>query len=108
MADSINTQAAVPLQPLKPNATIGAANKQDSATDLKARAKAEEFEAFFISQMFKNMSSGLETDKTFGGGESEKIYKSMLNDEYAKSMSSQGGIGIADMVYREILALQEV
>jgi len=53
------------------------------------------------------MSSGLETDETFGGGQSEKIFKSMLNDEYAKSMSRQGGIGIADMVYREILALQE-
>ncbi|MEH6477763.1 MAG: rod-binding protein [Sneathiella sp.] len=79
----------------------------NSAKDLAARASAEDFEAFFLSQMMNNMSSGLETDETFGGGQSEKIFKSMLNDEYSKSMSRQGGIGIADMVYREILALQE-
>ncbi len=76
--------------------------------DQKAKETAVEFEAFFLSQMLNNMTSGLQTDKTFGGGEAEKIFKDMLNDEYAKSMSRQGGIGIADMVYREILALQEV
>ena len=76
--------------------------------DQKAKETAVEFEAFFLSQMLNNMTSGLQTDTTFGGGESEKIFKDMLNDEYAKSMSRQGGIGIADMVYREILALQEI
>jgi len=98
---------------LNPTGTILATNavaqnKNTSVKDLAARATAEEFEAFFLSQMLNNMSAGLQTDETFGGGESEKIFKSMLHDEYAKSMSRQGGIGIADIVYREILALQEV
>ncbi len=44
----------------------------------------------------------------FGGGESEKMFRSMLNDEYARSMSRNNGIGIADAVYREMLAMQEV
>ncbi|GLQ07411.1 rod-binding protein [Sneathiella chinensis] len=73
-----------------------------------ASLAAQEFEAFFLSQFLNHMSAGIETDSTFGGGESEKIFRSMLNDEYAKSMSRQGGVGIADAVYREILALQEV
>ncbi|WP_169568897.1 rod-binding protein [Sneathiella limimaris] len=85
-----------------------ATGKTAKPVDLKAKQTAEEFEAFFISQMFNHMSSGLQPDKTFGGGESEKVFRSMLNDEYAKSMSRQGGVGIAEMVYREILALQEV
>lgn len=84
------------------------ANRPNQPVDLKAKQTAEEFEAFFLSQMLNNMTSGLQTDTTFGGGESEKIFRDMLNDEYAKSMSRQGGVGIADMVYREILALQEV
>ncbi len=74
----------------------------------KARAAAEEFEAFFLSQFLNSMSAGVETDGMFGGGESEKIFQSMMNDEYAKSMSRQGGVGIADAVYREMLALQEI
>ena len=92
------------------NSLSSTANSANSGKpiDLKAKETAVEFEAFFLSQMLNNMTSGLQTDKTFGGGEAEKIFKDMLNDEYAKSMSSQGGIGIADMVYREILALQEV
>ncbi|MBL4906928.1 MAG: rod-binding protein [Sneathiella sp.] len=74
----------------------------------KVRAAAEEFEAFFLSQFLNSMSAGVETNDTFGGGESEKIFRSMLNDEYSKSMSRQGGVGIADVVYREMLALQEI
>jgi Rod binding domain-containing protein len=90
------------------NALQSGAAKHGKPVDLKAKQTAEEFEAFFLSQMLNNMTSGLQTDTTFGGGESEKIFRSMMHDEYAKSMSRQGGIGIADMVYREILALQEV
>ncbi len=85
-----------------------ASKSENSPQHRKARAAAEEFEAFFLSQILNNMSAGIQTDETFGGGESEKIFRSMLNDEYASSMSRRGGIGIADSVYREILALQEI
>lgn len=101
MADLLNRSTNV-------NTLQATANNTNKPVDLKAKKTAEEFEAFFLSQMLSNMTSGLQTDETFGGGESEKIFSSMLHDEYAKSMSRQGGIGIADMVYREILALQEV
>lgn len=90
-----------------PSGTTALANSS-KPIDLKAKETAIEFESFFLSQMLNNMTSGLQTDETFGGGQAEKIFKDMLNDEYAKSMSRQGGIGIADMVYREILALQEM
>jgi peptidoglycan hydrolase FlgJ len=87
---------------------VQGANQPLNANQQRARETAEEFEAFFLSQVFSSMSAGLETDPTFGGGESEKIFRDMLNNEYSTSMSRQGGIGIADAVYREILALQEI
>ncbi len=74
----------------------------------KAREAADEFEAMFLTQVLNSMTSGLEIDGLFGGGPAEGIYRSMLNDEYAKSVSRQGGVGIADVVYKEMLALQEV
>jgi len=86
----------------------GTANGKSPMSVEKAKAAAEEFEAFFLSQFLNSMSSGLETDEMFGGGESEKLFKDMLNQEYAKSMSRQNGIGIADAVFREMLAMQEV
>jgi Rod binding domain-containing protein len=88
--------------------TGGAASGSGKMSVEKAREAAQEFEAFFLSQFLNSVSSGLETDEMFGGGESEKMFKSMLNDEYAKTMTRQNGIGIADAVFKEMLAMQEV
>lgn len=74
----------------------------------KAREAAQEFEAVFLSQMLSNMFAGIKTDKVFGGGHGEDAYRAMMIQEYGKSMSSAGGIGIADAVMREIIQLQEV
>ena len=38
------------------------------------------------------------------GGE---VYRSMLVKEYAGNIAKNGGVGIADQVYREILKMQE-
>ena len=71
------------------------------------REKAEEFESIFLSQMLAPMMETVETDSMFGGGNSEKIYKSMMVQEFGKSITQSGGIGIADKVYSELLKLQE-
>ena len=72
-----------------------------------ARKAAESFEAFFISQMLSDMFAGVETDPLFGGGHGETIFRSLMVDEYGKSLAKTGGIGIADNVMREIIRLQE-
>lgn len=71
------------------------------------RKTAQEFEAFFLSQMFEVMSAGVKTDGPMGGGQAEAKWRSFLNDEYGKTMSKGRGIGIADMVYNQIIKLQE-
>lgn len=73
-----------------------------------AREAAESFEAFFISQMLSNMFSGIETDSLFGGGQGETVFRSLMIDEYGKSVAASGGVGIADSVLREIIRLQEI
>lgn len=72
-----------------------------------ARKAAEEFEAFFVSQMLNHMFSGIETDPLFGGGQGETVFRSLMADEYAKAISRSGGIGLADSVMGEIIRLQE-
>ena len=80
-------------------------NVKDNA---EARKAAEEFESIFIQQFVEQMWSGVETDGEFGGGNGEKVFRSLLNEEYAKSIAAQGGLGLADNVYREIIKLQEI
>lgn len=63
----------------------------------------QEFEAQFLSQMLGHMFDGIKTNKMFGGGQGEDMYKSLMVDEYGKSIAKAGGIGIADQVVRSVM-----
>ena len=73
----------------------------------KTRAAAEDFEAVFLNSMFNHMFTGIDGEGPFGGGPGLGVWRSFLTDEYAKSFAKNGGIGIADHVYRTLLAQQE-
>ncbi len=77
-------------------------------TAAEARKAAEEFEAFFLAQFIDRMFEDLPTDGMFGGGHGEKVFRSLLSQEYGRVMARTGGVGIADSVYREILKQQEI
>ncbi len=95
------------LPPPLPAANTGTNNAGAAAVDGKAMAAARKFEAFFLTQMLEQMTAGIETDGPFGGGQSEKLYRSMLNQQYAEHLSAAGGIGLADTIYAELIKAQE-
>ena len=71
------------------------------------RKSAQEFETFFLSQMVGHMFEGIEVNSTFGGGQGESVYRSLMVQEYGRTLSKAGGVGIADMVGRELMRIQE-
>ncbi len=73
----------------------------------KTRAAVQDFEAFFISQMFEQMYATVPVNDTFGGGNAEKIFRSMMIDEYGKMTAKSGGIGLTDQMMAQILRQQE-
>ncbi len=73
----------------------------------KAREVSKQFEAFFIGQLMETMSQGLKSDGPMGGGEAEKTWRSMQNEEYGKIVARGRGFGIADAIYSQIMRLQE-
>jgi Rod binding domain-containing protein len=73
-----------------------------------AREAAEEFEAFFLSQVLNSMFKGFKSDGMFGGGHGEAVYRPLMMQEYAKLIAERGGIGLADAVMRELLITQEI
>lgn len=87
--------------PVPPNALRGAGPD-------KLRDVAQDFESIFIFQMLDTMYAGLATDGPFGGGPGEKMFRSLMHEEIAKSISARGGFGIGEAVYRELLQLQEM
>jgi Rod binding domain-containing protein len=81
--------------------------KAAPAKEAKARAAAQDFEAVFLNSMFQHMFTGIDGDGPFGGSGAVGVWRSVLTDEYAKSFAKAGGIGIADQVYRTLMAQQE-
>ena len=83
-------------------------NAKNSKNREKIAQAAEDFEAFFITKTMETMFEGISTDGMFGGGHAEKIYRSLLFNEYGKVMAKTGGIGVKDGVMRSILQMQEM
>ncbi len=77
------------------------------ASEEQARKVARDFESFFISQMLQPMFREIKPEEPFSGGSGEDAWRSFQVDEYGKAVARSGGIGIADMVFREILKAQE-
>lgn len=76
--------------------------------DEQINAVAEDFEAFFVSMMLEAMMSGIETNGPFGGGQGEKVFRSILVQEYGKETARRGEFGIADAVREQLLKMQEM
>jgi Rod binding domain-containing protein len=93
---------------LSPAATdaLHATSKAKAGLAAKTRGAAEDFEAVFLNTMFQQMMSNV-GEGPFSGGPGAGVWRSFLTDEYAKSFTKAGGIGIADHVHRALLAQQE-
>ena len=101
--------ATFPATPLDRFGTLrqGAAPTIDAKDQARIKSTAEDFEAFFVTHAFEDMFADLSTDPLFGGGEAEGIFRSFLLQEYGKQVAKAGGIGISDMVQKQLLQLQE-
>jgi Rod binding domain-containing protein len=72
------------------------------------RRVSEDFEAFFAGLVFDEMTTDLEPDAVTGGGEGESMFRSLLNQEFGKSIARSHSLGIADVVQAQLLRMQEV
>jgi Rod binding domain-containing protein len=98
--------------PIKKPATAAAAlaaghGRSPEAERLALRKAAVDFEAVFLTEMLKPMFEGTEAEEPFGGGNSEDIWRSLQVGEFGKAIAQSGGIGLAPVVFRELLQIQE-
>ena len=62
----------------------------------------QDFEALLTQQLLKAMTSTLSTGSFFGEATGSSIYQGMYETEMAKAMSRSGGIGIAEILYKQM------
>jgi flagellar protein FlgJ len=70
----------------------------------KIKETAQEFEALFIEQLFKSMRNTIPKDEWLDGGIKQEIFEDMLYSEYSKKISSSGGIGLGNLVYKFLIS----
>jgi len=74
----------------------------------RVRQQAEEFEGVFLNTLTKQMFSSIKTDESaMGGGFGEDTWRSMQAEQIADTMAQNGGLGIAEQLLPDLLALQE-
>lgn len=75
---------------------------------LKLRQQAQELEGVFLNTLMKEMFASVKTDAAdFGGGFGEETWRGMQAEQLANSMAEAGGIGLADSLLPDLIALQE-
>lgn len=78
------------------------APKGPSREQKELKRAVADFESLFINQMFKSMRETIGKSELFHGGKAEDIYTSMLDTELSKNMAQAGGIGLANMLLRQL------
>lgn len=74
----------------------------------KIRKTAQDFEASFLENTLERMFASAGEEGPLGdNGTGGSTWRSMLTNEYAKSIAASGGVGIARPVMAEMLRIQE-
>lgn len=76
-----------------------AADNRDPAA---LREVASQFEALFLQTMLKSMREASLGDPLFGNSDQHEMYQGMMDQQLALDMASGKGIGLADMLVRQL------
>lgn len=69
----------------------------------KIKESARQFESYFINTLFKEMRKTLPKTDLLGDSNAKDIFEDMLYEQYAEELSKGGGIGLADMMTKQML-----
>ncbi len=74
-----------------------------SAKDEEAlRKAAKELEAVFINDLFKEMRKTIDKSGLVENAPGSNIYESMFDESVSNEVSKGKGIGLADMIYKQM------
>ena len=74
---------------------------QQAKDDAKLKKTCQDLEAVFLNIMMTNMRKTVDKSKLVDSSQEETM-TSMLDAEMTKDMAKAGGIGLADMLYRQL------
>ena len=72
------------------------------AADPKLRDVCRQMESLFIHHLLKEMRATIHKSGFISGGRAEEIYTSMMDAEIAVKIAERGGIGLSEMLLRQL------
>jgi len=76
-----------------------------SKTNKQLKSLSKQFESIFVHQLLKSMRSTVQKTGLFDS-HATSMYESLHDEEIAKLMTEQKGIGLADVIYRDLARLE--
>ena len=84
--------------------TDAASAAKAAADDKKLRKVCRDMESMFMNMLLTSMRETVPEGGLIEKSSGEKIMQSMLDQELSNNMAKAGGIGIADMLHRQLAA----
>lgn len=71
--------------------------------DQKLRDVSDMYEKHFLREMMKAMRSTVHEGGFIQSNQAEKIFREQLDDHYVDKWGERGGIGLSDMIYKQLV-----
>lgn len=79
------------------------ASEKAKEEDDELRTMCNEFEKYFLQQVYKSMKKTVNYDNfLISGGQSEEIFSEMLEEKYIDAAVAKGGVGLAQKLYEQL------
>ena len=76
---------------------------QQKSADEKLRDVSSMYEKHFLREMLKGMRSTVHEGGFVQANNAEKIFKEQLDEQYVEKWGERGGIGLSDMIYKQLI-----
>jgi flagellar protein FlgJ len=81
-------------------ATLKNAVAKNDAKQL--RQACQEFEGIFLNMMYKEMKASVQKSGLIPEDSGQQVFEDMLDDQLTKDASQGKGMGLADMLYKQL------
>ena len=76
-------------------------------TNEEIKSLSQQFESIFVHQLLKSMRSTVQKSGLFDS-HATQMYESLYDEEMANLMTEKRSIGLADIVYKDLVRLEDI
>jgi flagellar protein FlgJ len=96
------------MDPVSPAGGTPASPSMTPADERRLRTTAHEVESIFLQHMLKMMRQASGNGRAPLTGTGQRVYQEMMDEHLGRTLAKSGGIGLADMLVRDVLRRQGV